>query len=305
VLKAAEELNYSPNIAARYLKTRKTGQIMLSVSYMPDEFYIEMITATQDVAKRNGYSLLIENTEDDALEEIRVIKNAKRNFVDGLIMASLDFSKKHIEEMKKLDKPVILINICNNKIDYKKESLDYIGADTKKGIYLSTKHLIDQGHTSIGFVGLDLNTQTGYERREGFLLAMKESAVPIREDYIITGKFGTGFGYEAGLAFARMDDPPTAICASADLLALGLYRAFEQERVNIPEDISIIGMDNISTSRLITPKLSTVALSQKEIGRYAAELIFERLNKSAKPYRNIIFKPKLIVRESSIKVYST
>ena len=276
---------------------------MLSITYIPDEFYFDMIVAIQEVAKRNAYSLLLEYSNDDIDEEIKIIKNAKNNFIDGLIMVSLDFSEDHISEINKLSIPVVLSSICNNKIDYKEQTLDYIGADTKQGIYLSTKHLIGQGYDKIGFIGLDLNTHTGNERYKGFILAMNESGIPVKKDYIITGKFETGFGYEAGLIYAKMKDPPNAICTSADLLALGLYRAFEQEKIKIPDDICIIGMDNVDTSTLVKPKLSTVALSQEGIGRYAANLIFERLNGSNKPFQNIIFKPKLIIRESSIKIY--
>ena len=303
VIEAAKLLNYTPNIAARYLKTQKANQIMLSMPYMADEFFVDMISAVQAVAKSNGYSLILEYTENDIEEEIKIIRNVKKNFIDGLIMISLNFTQEHIREIEKLNLPVVLSSICKNRIIGGKGSFDYVGVDTKQGIYLATKHLIEQGHTKIGFIGHDISTQTGEERYKGFCLAMNDSGLFVNKEYIITtGKFSITFGYETGLVFAKMKDFPTAICVSADLIVLGLYRAFEQENIGIPDDISIIGMDNISTTTLLKPKVSTVALSQGEIGRYAANLIFKRLEGSKEPSQNIIFKPRLIIRESSINI---
>ena len=302
VIEAAKLLNYVPNIAAQYLKTQKTKQIMISITQLADVFYIDMISAVQAVAKSHGYSLILEYTEEDIEEEIKLIKNVKKNFIDGLIMVSLNFTKEHIKEIKKLHLPIVLSSMCNNRISDGEDLFDYVGVDTKQGIYLSTKHLIEQGHTKIGFIGHDFSTHTGLERYEGFCKAMNEAGLSIEKGYIITGKYIINLGYEAGLIYAKMVDPPTALCASADLIVLGLYRAFDQENIIIPDDIAIIGMDNISTTTLVKPKISTVDLSQGEIGRYAANLIFERLEGSKKPSQNIIFKPRLIIRDSSINI---
>ncbi len=303
VKEAAKLLNYSPNIGAQYLKTRKTKQIMFSVTYLADEFYIDMLSAIHAVAKNKGHSLILESTEDDAEEELRVIKSAKQNFIDGLIMVSLNFTKDHIKEIEKLNIPVVLSSMCKNRIEAGKSSFDYVGTATNKGIYIAAKHLIEQGHEKIGFIGHDLNTHTGDERYKGFCLAMNDFGLKVNKNYVMTtGKFSTTIGYETGLSFAKMKNPPTAICASADLIVLGLYKAFDEKNIKIPDDICIIGMDNINTTSILKPKVSTVALSQGEIGRYAAELIFKRLNGLKDPPKNIIFKPRLIVRESSINI---
>ena len=305
VQNTAKLLNYTPNVAARYLKTQNTNQIMIVIPYVADEFNIDVISAVQTIAKSNNYSLILEYTDEDFREEIEIIKKANNNFIDGLIMVSMNFSKEHIKEISKLQIPAVLSSISNNVIEGGKGFFDYIGVDTKKGLYLSTKHMIEQGHTKIGFIGIKQGTQTGDERFKGFCLAMNESGLKINEEHIIMGKYSLEDAYEYGLIFAKMKNRPTAICASADLIVLGLYRAFEQENISIPGDISVIGMDNINTTTLVRPKISTVALSQDEIGRYAAELIFERIKGSVKPMQNIIFKPRLVIRESSINLYKS
>jgi LacI family transcriptional regulator len=197
--------------------------------------------------------------------------------------------------------PIVLSGICNNSIIGGEGQFDYVGVDSLRGIYMSTKHLIQQGHKKIGYVGLPSKVQIWDERFKGFCLAMEDSGLLIDEKIVITGGYDQNFGYEAGLKLAALDELPTAICASTDMTVLGLYRAFEEKGISIPNDICIVGMDNIDITTLVRPKISSVAIAQADIGRTAAELIFKRLDGLNEPNRNIIFQPVLIVRESSVR----
>ena len=297
IFSAAEELNYTPNPAARSLKTKKTNQLMLSMPHARDFFYFDMIEAVQNVAKSQGYSLIVNYSEDDKDEELRMLNNVRENFVDGLILISLNFTENHLKEISKINYPIVLSSISNNWITGE-TNFDYVGADTQKGIYLSTRYLIGQGHTKIGYVGLPSKTQVWDERHRGFCIAMEEAGLDIDKNFVMTGGYKESFGYEAGLRFAGMQDRPTAICASTDLIVLGLYRAFKQEGLKVPDDVSIIGMDNIVINDMVEPKISSVSISQADIGRTAAEIIFKRLNGSSEPHFNIIFQPSLVIRDS-------
>ena len=301
IFKAAEELNYTPNPTARFLKMRKTNQIKLSMPHVRDSFYFDMIEAVQNVAKSHGNSLILNYSEDDADEELRMLNNAKKNFVDGLILISLNFTEKHLKEIQKINYPIVLSSISNNWI-IGETNFDYVGVDTQKGIFMSTKYLMGQGHTRIGYVGLPSNTQVWDERYRGFCIAMEEAGLDINKDFVMTGGYKEEFGYEAGLKYARMKDRPTAICASTDLIVLGLYRAFKQEGLKIPDDISIIGMDNIPLNDMVEPRISSVSLSQADIGRTAAEIIFKRLDGSSESHFNTIFQPSLVIRESVVEL---
>lgn len=301
ILKVVQELNYSPNPAARSLKTKKTNHIMLAMNHMRDYFYFDMIDAVHDVAEKYGYSLILNFTEDDEKKELRLLNSLNENFVDGLILVSIIFSEKHLNEMTNINCPVVFSGICNNRLKDSNILFDYVGVDTQMGTYISTKHLISQGHTKIGYVGLPLKIQEWDERYEGFCLAMKESKLEINEKFVILGGYNEQFGFEAGLSYAKLGNLPTAICAASDLIVIGIYKAFEQEGIRIPDDICIIGMDNIDIDTLVKPKISSVAIAQGDIGRTAAELIFKRLNGSTGPNESIIFQPRLIVRESSVK----
>ncbi len=299
VLEASKELNYFPNPAARSLKTQRTNQVMISIPHMNNAFYFDMIAAIHEVANENNYSLILNYTQESEKEELKMLRNVRENFVDGLILISINFTEKHLNEIKRINQPVVFSSIGVNRIKDDEGLFDFVGVDTRKGIYLAAEHLIKQGHTRIGYVGLPLGTQTGNERYEGFCQAMKQWGLDINHEYVINGGYSRNFGYDAGIKLFNNGDVPTAICTTSDLIALGLYQAFEEKGIKIPEDVAIVGMDNIDVTTVVRPKLSTVAIASAEIGRTAAELIFKRLNGSDEQHKNIIFQPRLVVRESS------
>jgi len=301
VLKAAKKLNYVPNDLARSLKTSETNQILLAIPHVKESFNFDLISAVQSVIHKDGYSLMLVYTESDEKEELRAIESLMRNHADGLIMATGNLSDAVIERMHNVDKPCVVCCFC--KYDKIPGGLpfDFICVDTKQGIYESTKHLIKQGHTDIAYVGPKTDILEGTERYAGFLLAMEEAGLPINEDYIVTGKQTELLGYESGKMLAGLDKHPTAICAGTDLIVLGIYRAFEQCNIVIPNDISIVGMDNIDICTLVKPKISSVSIAQEQVGTVSANIIISRLGGHlGKEYKNITFKPQLIMRESSL-----
>ena len=300
ILAIAEQLQYTPNPAARYLKTRQTNQIMLSIPDVRDLFFLDMIQIVQSRCRENGYSLLINSTEEGESEEIKMLTNLGNNFIDGLILVSTNFSKKHFEIIKKTKRPIVLCSIGSQIVDDFELMTDFVGVDAKKGIKLSTKHLIEQGHTEIGFVGLDINNQTGYERYNGFIETMNEHKIKVKDGYIKVGGADEVFGYKVGEEYCTMKKRPTALCVSADQIVIGLYRAFEKHSVCVPEDIAIVGMDDMYITDVIKPKLSSVNMSQIDIGQSASSLLFQRINGDKSTLKKIIYQPKLIVRESSV-----
>ena len=304
VLKAAKDLNYVPNDLARSLKSSETRQILLAVPYIKESFNFDLIAAIQNVVQEKGYSLMLMYTESDEKKELRAIESLMRNHADGLILATVNISDKVIQRIRNVDKPCVVNCFCRYNKELGNLPFDYVCVDTKKGIYDSTKHLINQGHVDISYVGPEIDILEGAERYAGFLLAMEEAGLPINEEYIITGEHTELFGYESGRKLVNLSKLPTAICAGTDLIVLGLYRAFEQNNIVIPKDISIIGMDNIDICTLVRPRISSVSIAQNEIGLASANIIIDRLaGNSGKEFKNITFEPRLIIRESSLNYY--
>lgn len=302
VEEAAKELNYVPNDIARSLKSSETKQILLAVPYVKEVFNLDLIAAVQSVIQEKDYFLILMYTESDEKKELRAIESVMRNHADGLILTTINLTDTIIDKVRTIGKPCVVNCFNKPREDQKDLPFDFVCVDTKKGIYAATKHLIEQGHTDISYVGTKRSIAEGVERYAGFAQAMKEANLPIHKDYIFTGDSTELLGYESGKKIATLKKRPTAVCAGTDAIVIGLYRAFEQENIIISEEISIVGMDNIDLCTLVKPKISSVSVSQAQVGLTCANIIFERLAEQKKvPYHNIAFDPELIIRESSLR----
>ncbi len=297
-----KQFDYIPNRAARSLKTKRTGLIMLAIPDTDNPFYVDMIKAVQDVVKANDNSMVLYYTEGKKNDEIKALKMLHENFADALIMVNFYFTDEYKRESEKIKCPIVLSGISVSDLGGgEDDGFDYVGVDCRKGIYLSAMHLIGQGHINIGYIAGIKELNTFMERCEGYREAFMDSGIKIREELIYWENYNESSGYKAGKYFLDLKNRPTAICAANDMMAMGALRAMDDNGIKVPEDISIVGMDNIDISSRLKPGLSSVSIAQSEIGRTAAELIFKRLNGEEKGIsKKIIFEPRLVVRESSI-----
>jgi LacI family transcriptional regulator len=302
VEQAAKELNYIPNRAARTLKTKKTGLILLAIPDTDNPFYIDMIKAAMQTAKANEYSLVLYYTEGNEKDEIKALKMLHEHFADGMILVTFELTERHLKEMERINCPLVLTSINVGSIGgNEKDRFDYVGVDSQKGVYLAVKHLINQGHTRIGYLGGSDKLQVFKDRYKGYEEALIDSGLDREKNLVFWKNYTESSGYQGAKYLLTLPERPTAICAANDLMALGALRAVEESGLRVPDDISIIGMDNMEVTSRLKPKLSTVALAQAEIGRTSAELIFSRLNGSESGLsKKVIFEPRLIVRESSV-----
>lgn len=300
IIEKAKELNYAPNPAARYLKTQKTNQIMLSIPSLQDLFFIDMIKVIQQIATKQEYSLLVHSTQYSEDEELRILSTIGNNFIDGVIMVSLNLTQKHFDAAAETSRSVVLCSTGTGNVQNLQPQSDFIGVDSYLGFKMAAKHIIEQGHTDIGYLGFYPETHTETERLQAFVDIMEEHGLPINRDNVLQGAPDEEFGYRAGKHFASAARRPTAICATADMMVLGLYRAFEEAGLAIPDDIAVIGMDNTNIDTIMRPHLSSVALNQAELGRLAVEVLFRRIEGSREDIRNILLQPQLIIRESSV-----
>lgn len=147
---------------------------------------------------------MINCTGDDAQEELKTLKNLDSNFIDGLIMVTINYTQKHFDVIKTLKKPVVLCSMANISIDNAQLACDFVGVDTRRGVYLAANHLISLGHKEIGYVGIQTDTQTGSERFDGFQTAMKDAGLPINKSHVFIGEANDMFGYNSGVKIAGM-----------------------------------------------------------------------------------------------------
>lgn len=294
ISKIITELEYRPNRAAQSLKTKETKNIVLVVPDIQNPFYSKMANEVQHLAFSEGYIITLFDAEENSHNEMSYIKLAADMGADGILFASVSTNQAVLEEMKKTNIPAVVVN------SYDSCMFDSIHGIRGLSTYLSTKHLIELGHKEIGFAGGNPATVIKASRKEGFMKAMNEYGFLVKEEYIFEMGLSSDSGKKAGIYFSALQDRPTAVCCANDLIALGIYQAFYQGGIRIPEDISITGMDNIIYGNLCNPRLTTVTNDSSEFAKKSFGALMQRIRKEyvGEP-REFLINRELIAREST------
>ncbi|MCB7066391.1 LacI family DNA-binding transcriptional regulator [Enterocloster citroniae] len=304
--KAIQDFNYVPNRAARALKSKKNNIICLAYPETDNPFFFNMVAAVETETKRAGYSLMIYHTHGEISEELHILSLMNENIADGLFLINFNYSPEHFEAFNRVTCPLVISSLCispygGNDTD----NFDYVGIDVRTAEYLATMHLINNGHKKIALIGGDKNIDVFKERYEGYCSALNKAGIPLRTDYCLFGKYDKQAGYEAGAKIAQMEDRPTAVCAVSDVMAIGAMRAFRENSVVLPDEIALVGMDNIDFTNDMSPRMSSIKMMQDEVGRCAVKIILDRIEGDVSPRKKIIYQPELVVRESSSIIKST
>ncbi|MBB6672427.1 LacI family DNA-binding transcriptional regulator [Cohnella nanjingensis] len=297
ILAAAEEMNYAPNSAGKALKMKQTNKILFAVPDICNPFYFDMINGINQVLEEYGYLMILFYTKHSLKEELKAIQNVKEKVADGMIMVSFDFGEDNICAINALQAPVVLTNKYVSPAG--RDRFDYVYVDTYEGIVLGTEHLIRQGISRIGYIGGSLAEQTGHQRFCGYRDALTAAGLPFAERLVAESDYTEHGGYLAAQAMLRGADRPEGIVAANDLMAIGVMKACEEAGLRIPDDIAIVGMDNLDIASRVHPKLTSVALMQEEIGRQAAQVLMDRIRGVPRPPGEIKLLPRLVVRDSS------
>ncbi|MBB6636914.1 LacI family DNA-binding transcriptional regulator [Cohnella thailandensis] len=299
ILKAAQEMNYAPDSAAKTLKMRRTRKIIFAVPDICNPFYFDMINGINQVLEEYGYLMILIYTKHSLAEELKAIQNLREKVADGMIMVSFNFCEENIRAINALKAPVVLTNQYVSPAG--QDRFDYVYVDTYAGIRLATEHLIGQGIGSIAYVGGSLGEQTGYQRFCGYREAMRDGGLPMDDRYVAESDYTERGGYLAARKWLERRDRPEGIVAANDLMAIGVMKACEEAGLRIPEDVAIVGMDNLDIASRVYPKLTSVALLQEEIGRQAATLLMRRLEGHPVANGGVKLVPRLVVRDSSVR----
>jgi LacI family transcriptional regulator len=294
VTAAAESVGYAPNAAARSLRSRRTGQIAFAMPDVGNPVYTTMVGSIQDVARVAGFRLLLHSTGADADDELAMVRDLKHRYVDGLILASLHLTEAHASELSRSAAPVVVIGRPTVGT-----TVDTVRANSRKGAAEAVRHLHAVGRTRIAFVNGPTHTAPGSSRRRGYLDGLRSCGLPRDEELV---EVATDFMVEPGrraaeLLLARVR--PDAILCANDLLAVGALAALRDARLDVPEQVALVGMDNSDLSALTWPALTTVDLGSFERARIAAELLFSRIDEPGRDAQVVGVEPRLVVRASS------
>lgn len=286
VMEIAGEMQYVPHAGARSLSTRSTRTIGVLLPDLHGEFFSEVIRGIDVAARQRGYHILVSGSHSDA-EEMSVMLRALRGRVDGLIVMSPDLGLGPISGALAADTPVVLLNTAAS-------GRRTIRIDNYAGARAVMVHLLSLGHERIAFItGPERNTDAS-ERRRGYRDALGDH--PRIE---VSGDFTEDSGYHAVPELLSMTERPAAIFAANDAMAIGALRALREAKIRVPEDMALVGFDDIPIARYLTPPLTTVRVEIAELGRRAVDHVVNTLEHGVEGARkHDVITTTLVVRES-------
>jgi len=294
VLKVMQDLNYKPNLLARSLATGVTHTIGLVISDIKNPFYPEIIQGVEELAIRSEYNIFLCNTDYDVEKGLKSIGALMRKKVDGIIIASSQADKFLLEELIESTIPFVLVDWNESKIN-----VDSIYFDFESGIREAVEYLISLGHKKIYFISGPKYLKTASIRENNFINIIKSFKDERIFYKVIEGNHKIDGGINAAKEIEKEKDMPSSIICSNDLTAIGVMKTLQIDGISIPDKISIIGLDNIMLSEIVTPSLTTIALERYLIGKSTIELLLNRIKNKDIPKQTRYFNTQLIVREST------
>lgn len=299
ILTIAKQLNYRPNLLAKSLIEKKTKTLGLVITNIENPFYNELAYSIESTARSLGYSIIFCCSHSDLKIEKHHVEMLRSKGVDGIIFTSAHIEDPNIIALAEEGFPIILVN-RRTYHPIVKEKVDYVGVDNFAGGFLAVEHLIRIGHRRIGIIGGSRESSVGHERVEGGKRALRVYGIDERDEYFLDGDFLKESGFEGAKKFINMKEPPTAIFATNDYMALGVLNAVTEEGLRVPEDIAVVGFNNIEFTSFKGIELTTIGQKKYEMGFLAVKLLIENIeNRHSKTYaREVLLKPELIIRRT-------
>lgn len=271
VLEAARQLNYHKNGFAMDLKRSRTNTIALILADLSGPFYSELIRSVQEVALSNGYDLIACSSMGE--RDSTAVRFLREKRVDGAVVLAYNMTDEVLHASAGPNFPIIAMDRVISG-----EGLVSIIVDGESGGYEATRYLIDKGHRKVAYISGPSNSFANSLRYQGFLRAMKEAGLEEQAKWRLSGGFIRDGGYKATKMMLMQGELPTAIFYGNDEMAIGGLKAFEEGGIRVPEDISIIGFDDIELTEFIQPPLTTIRQPMYESGSLAGHLLFQMLN---------------------------
>jgi LacI family transcriptional regulator len=294
VLDAMKELNYRPNALARSLRMGQTHTLALILPDSANPFFADIGHAVEDCAFQLGYSVILCNTQGDPRREFLYVDVLSKKQVDGIIFVATGEQVASLNFLQSRAMPVVVVNRDLSTIE-----VDLIFTDNLQGGYLATHHLLTLGHRRIACIAGPSDLTLGADRVAGYRRALEEAGLAYDERLVLAGDYQPASGFRVTHDLLSRRDPPTAIFACNDLMALGALRAAVEAGCRVPADLSIVGFDDIELARYTNPPLTTIAQDKAEIGAQAVRRLVERITAKHGPFQRSTLPTHLVQREST------
>lgn len=290
---AIRKLDYRPNLLAKRLSTGKSEAVGLVTPEIREPFFAELASAFEDEADRHGYTVFMSSTRSDRDREIACLERLHDRHVDGLLMMTNTPDDGTLAKLIGTRRNVVLVDE-----DIPGVNVPRIFVENEQGAHAATRHLIEAGHSRIAYLGGPRGLLTVGERQAGFARAMAEAGLEVRPDYLAMGSFAPDMARAATLRFLDLAEPPTAIFASSDYLAIGAVTALRDRAIAIPTQMSLIGFDDMPLGALLTPPLTAIRQPVEALGRQGFQVLLSLLNGEPTPMLTRL--PVELIRRQSV-----
>ncbi|MBY6038205.1 LacI family transcriptional regulator [Fictibacillus nanhaiensis] len=300
ILQAVEDMGYLPNAHAQSLSTKKSWTIGVMFSEanevgMKHPFFSAIIESFRKHAEREGYDLIFAS-RNLRNRDISYLEHFSYRAVDGIVVICSDPQDTQVQEMINSNIPIVVIDMNN-------QNCSLVYSDNIEGGKLAVNYLHSLGHTKIAHIAGDSSTDAGAERIKGYKKAMKDLNLPILEGHLTNGGlFSINEGKAAMEKLLSLKDVPTAVFVAGDHMAIGAMEAIKEKGLRVPEDISIIGYDDIEMAAYVTPKLTTIKQDTEMIGFEAAQLLMKQILQKKKMVISKKIPVELMIRKSCLKI---
>ncbi len=295
VLEAIRELQYHPNRVAQRLRAEKSHLVGVLLSDIRNPFYTMALEGIEQILSQQGLSVLICNSATKPERENDFITLLRAEEVAGIIIAPTRENSDALADAVKSGLPVVVIDRRMTR-----PVTDTVLADNENGARLAVRHFVEQGHRHIATLAGPQHLTSGRERYQGYLQALAEADIPLDTSLVRFGDYQLESGYTLTRELITQTNLPVALFVANNLMTIGALNAIHEAGLNIPDDIAIVGFDDLPWAVSLTPSLTTVQQPATEIGIHAAELLLNRMTFPGRPARTVVLGTELIVRASAL-----
>ncbi|MFJ7367815.1 LacI family DNA-binding transcriptional regulator [Peribacillus frigoritolerans] len=295
VLKSMHELGYVYDRIAANLRSQSSDTVGIIITDISNTFFSEFLIGVHDALDEVGYTVLLGTTFDSVAKQDHLLSTMMEHRVGGLILCPVsESSQDTIERLNEIDTPMVLA-----VRELPGVNSDYVGIDYPEGARIAVDHLLGKGHKRIALLGGIKESSTWIERMEGYRDALSRAGLEVDESLVIDSAPTREGGLEAVLKVLENPNPPTAIFCFSDLIAFGVMQGLMMKGINPGKDMDIVGFDNVPVAEIYHPPLTTISSFPRRIGKEAANLLYQQMEKIEREQQRIILNPELIIRESS------
>ena len=296
VMVAAVELNYVPNMLARSFRSSRTETIALVLTDITNPFWTTVARGAEDAASAGDYTVLFCNTDEQELKQTKYISMLVRRRIDGVLLVP---ARSSIDAVQTLQQHDIAVVVLDRRVPG--AQVDIVRSDSIQAARALTEHLIANGHRRIGMLGGPQGLSVAEERIEGYGQALRAAALPLEAGLIVRGGFSVDSGADMTLALLDQAEPPTALLASNNFMAVGALNALRARGLGVPDDMSVVCFDDLPTSHTITPFFTVMAQQAYDLGRVAADRLMARLDAGTELRPEEIVLPTELIQRQSVR----